>query len=207
MVCSFLRFGFFHVLLLSFLLISGGCKKTDASLPPDPPPVTGLGPVQVWLTKGDKSTLFNKEVDLSYKASGTTTWPVIMIDTTVNYQTIEGFGAALTGSSAYLLNHLSSSSLRQTVLRRLFDPDAGIGISFLRLSIGSSDFSTNYFSYNDLVAGDTDYTLQHFSLSQDTVDVIPVLKDILQIAPTVTLLGSPWSPPAWMKSNGNLIGG
>jgi glucosylceramidase len=120
---------------------------------------------------------------------------------------MHGFGAALTGSSAYLLNKKMSASARAELLKDLFDPVDGIGISFLRLTIGASDFSLSDFTYDDMPAGQTDFALEHFSLSRDLEDVVPVLKEILQIAPDIEIMGSPWSPPAWMKTNGSLKGG
>ena len=85
--------------------------------------------------------------------------------------------------------------------------DNCIGISYLRISIGASDLNTSVYSYDDMPAGQTDMNLAHFSLGPDTVDVIPVLKQILAINPGIKLMGSPWSPPVWMKDNGNSIGG
>ena len=100
-----------------------------------------------------------------------------------------------------------SEGARQTVLNDLFNPATGIGISYLRLTMGASDFSLSDFTYNDLPAGQTDFDLQQFSLAQDMNDVVPVMKEILLINPSIKLMGSPWSPPAWMKTNGNLKGG
>jgi glucosylceramidase len=82
-----------------------------------------------------------------------------------------------------------------------------IGISYLRISIGASDLNADVFSYDDMTAGQTDVNLVNFSLSKDTVDVIPLLKEILAINPTLKIMGSPWSPPVWMKDNGSTIGG
>jgi glucosylceramidase len=166
-----------------------------------------IGKAMVWLTKGNKTKLFSKEADLSIMPTNTTTYPVISVDTATKFQEIEGFGAALTGSSAYLFNQKLDATARAAALNDLFDPSEGIGISYLRLSIGASDFSLSEYSYDDMPAGQTDYLLEHFSLQNDQADVIPVLKEILQISPEISILGSPWSPPAWMKTNGNMRGG
>jgi glucosylceramidase len=184
-----------------------GCKKKSTSIPPEPLPPAELGKASVWLTKGDKSKLLNREGDLSIIASGETIWPVITVDTTSRFQTIDGFGAALTGSSAYLLHQKLDASTRSNLLKQLFDPVTGIGISYLRLSIGASDFSLYDYSYDDMATGQTDYSLQHFSLSVDSLYVIPVLQEIIQISSSVSLIGSPWSPPAWMKTSGSMEGG
>ncbi|MEI7663033.1 MAG: glycoside hydrolase family 30 beta sandwich domain-containing protein, partial [Bacteroidota bacterium] len=148
-----------------------------------------------------------REGDLSVKKTASASWPVITVDTSARFQTMEGFGAALTGSSAYLLHQKMDAAARSNVLKQLFDTVNGIGISYLRLTIGASDFSLADFTYDDLNAGETDFNLQKFSLGKDQDDVIPVLKEIIGLSPAVKLLGSPWSPPAWMKTNGSMKGG
>lgn len=197
------------VLALALMLMSGLlCCKDQNTNPPGPlPGPVETGKAQLWLTKGDKSKLLNREPDLSIKDSSTSTFPLITIDTTTTYQSVEGFGAALTGSSAYLLNRKMDEGKRAATLADLFDPVNGIGISYLRLTMGASDFSLSDFTYDDMPAGQTDFDLDNFSLSQDLEDVVPVLQEILQIHPAVKLMGTPWSPPAWMKTNGNLKGG
>ena len=77
-----------------------------------------------------------------------------------------------------------------------------IGITYLRVSIGSSDLNDHVFSYDDLPEGETDVAMKHFDLGPDRADVIPVLKEILAINPKIKILGSPWSAPCWMKTNG-----
>jgi glucosylceramidase len=197
--------------IICLILVSGifilvqGCKSKEN---PGPLPATdSIGSAQVWLTKGDKSKLLNKEGYLTIKKTTSLNWPIIEIDTTAIYQEIEGFGAALTGSSAYLINRKLDDTQRSAILQDLFDPVNGIGISYLRLTIGASDFSLSDFSYDDIPAGETDFNLVQFSLSQDLDDVVPVLKEIIQVSPNIKLLGSPWSPPAWMKTNGSMKGG
>lgn len=199
-------FRFLLPLGIVFLLLS--CCNKETSGPPDPPPGPDtLGLVKVYMTKGDKSKLLNREGDLPILETGSVNWPVITIDTTARFQSMEGFGAALTGSSAYLLDEKMNASQRTEILRDLFDTADGIGISYLRLTIGASDFSLSDFSYDDVPAGQTDFNLEHFTLEKDLEDVIPVLKEILQISPSIKLMGSPWSPPAWMKTSGSMKGG
>ena len=131
----------------------------------------------------------------------------IDVDSTQTFQTIDGFGYTLTGGSAYLINQLGSAE-KNSLLQELFGTgENSIAVSYLRISIGSSDLNASVYSYDDMPAGQTDVNLDHFSLSQDTIDFIPVLKQILAINPNIKILGSPWSPPLWMKDNGNSIGG
>lgn len=165
-----------------------------------------LGKAALWLTKGDKSKLLSREDDLIITETGSG-FPVIQIDTANQYQVMDGFGAALTGSSAWLMDEVLGDNERLELLTSLFDAEEGIGISYLRLTIGASDFSLSDYTYDDIPAGETDFELQHFTLEKDQEDVIPVLQEITQIAPGIKLMGSPWSPPAWMKTNGNLKGG
>jgi glucosylceramidase len=129
------------VLTLVICLFLISCKANETPPEPDPSPSDEIGKAQVWLTKGDKSKLLNKEGDLSIRKTPSTSWPVIVVDTTAGFQIMEGFGAALTGSSAYLFHHKMDAATRMATLRKLFDPVDGIGISFLRLTIGASDFS------------------------------------------------------------------
>ncbi|RAW02409.1 glucan endo-1,6-beta-glucosidase [Pseudochryseolinea flava] len=187
-------------------MIAGGCSEGDDTPNPGPPVQPGgSGKAKVWVTSGDQSRLLAQQNDImitTIKAS-----PTITLDSTVTYQEIEGFGAALTGSSAYLINKKMSTSQRGTLLQNLFDAENGIGISYLRMTIGASDFSLSDYTYNDMPSGQTDYPLANFSIAKDKEDVVPVLKQIVGIAPNINIMGSPWSAPAWMKTNGSLNGG
>src|SRR5580692_3079895 len=123
------------------------------------------------------------------------------------YQSMEGFGFALTGGSAQLLMKMSAPQ-RTALLRELFAPGGdGIHVSYLRVSIGSSDMNDHAFSYDDVAAGQTDPQLAKFNLGPDRDTVVPVLKENLTLNPHIMILGSPWSAPAWMKTNDNLKGG
>jgi len=183
------------------------CKGKDNPVPQDPIVPADTVKAQVYLTKGDKSKLFSYENELIIQPSISNSLPEIIFDTASRFQEIEGYGAALTGSSAYLLNNKLNESARQAALHDLFDPSLGIGISYLRLTIGASDFSLSDFTYDDIPVSQTDFTLEQFSLNQDLDDVVPVLKEIVQIFPDIKLMGSPWSPPAWMKTNASIRGG
>ena len=162
--------------------------------------------VQCWLTDPNKPILFVKQQPLAFTGTIKTN-QTIHIDASKTYQTIDGFGYTLTGGSAMLISRMEPAA-RKTLLNELFSTDGkGIGVSYLRLSIGASDLDERVFSYDDLPAGETDPTLAKFSLDPDRTYLIPLLKQILAINPALKLMGSPWSPPAWMKSNGNSKGG
>jgi len=165
------------------------------------------GQVNVWLTNADKSALFahQKQVLQFKKADGKN--PDITVDETVTYQTIDGFGFALTGGSAQHIMKMSSPA-RAALLKELFATNGNnIGVSYLRLSIGASDLNDHVFSYDDMPAGQTDVKLEKFDLGPDKLDVIPLMKEILAINPKIKILGSPWSAPVWMKTTGDTRGG
>lgn len=140
--------------------------------------------------------------------AGTQTAPVkIEIDENQQFQSMEGFGYALTGGSAQVLYKMSADK-RKALLQELFDTTgAALGISYLRISIGASDLDATVFSYDDLPEGKTDTALTSFSIEKDRTALIPVLKEILAIRPDIRIMGSPWSPPVWMKDNDSTKGG
>lgn len=163
--------------------------------------------VALWLTNPDKSALFerqNQELSFTEKASEN---PVIDVNENEIFQTMDGFGYTLTGGSAMHINRMDAAE-RAALLRELFATDGkNIGVSYLRVSIGASDLDDRVFSYDDLPAGQTDPEMRNFSLDPDRAYLIPVLKEILAINPDILILGSPWSPPTWMKTNNNSKGG
>jgi glucosylceramidase len=161
----------------------------------------------LWLTKADRSVLFEQQKKpLTFK-TGEAGGITISVDDKQRYQPIDGFGFALTGGSAMHIIRMSAGS-RAALLKNLFAFTGNdIGISYLRLSIGASDLNEKVFSYDDMPDGKTDPTLKHFDLGPDKTDVIPVMKQILAINPAIKIMGSPWSPPAWMKTNNDTRGG
>ena len=161
-----------------------------------------------WLTSLDKTALLGEQTPaLIFTRAGSETTGGIVVNPDRRYQTIDGFGFALTGGSAGYLVNLPSAE-RKKLLAELFSSEGnGIGISYLRVSIGSSDLNDRVFSYDDLPPGQTDAGMEHFNLCDDLLNVVPVLKEILAINPRIKILGSPWSAPIWMKTNGNIQGG
>jgi glucosylceramidase len=166
------------------------------------------GGIKAWVTTPDQSQQLRQQPSqLAFSKAAAPGGAVIEIDDSQRFQTMDGFGYCLTGGSAELL-HAMSAPARTKLLRELFGTGPqDIGVSYLRLSIGASDLDATVFSYDDLPAGQTDPSLAHFSLTPDAKHLIPVLKEILAINPSIKLLGSPWSPPTWMKTNGETKGG
>ena len=131
----------------------------------------------------------------------------IFVDDAKQFQTIDGFGASLTDSSAWLLRNKLSDSQFQKIMEMLFDRQKGIGLNLLRQPMGSSDFALEDYTYDDMPPGESDSGLRHFSIEKDQRYIIPVLRAALAINPQIKILATPWSPPAWMKSNDSLVQG
>ena len=160
---------------------------------------------ELWLTMPDKSVAFEKQENFLVKE--TENQNVITIDTSKTYQEMDGFGYTLTGGSAKHLTNMSAPA-REKLLQELYGTGEGdIGVSYIRVSIGASDLDEKLFSYNDLPEGETDENMEKFDLGYDKQYLIPVLQQILKINPDIKILGSPWSPPVWMKDNGDTRGG
>jgi glucosylceramidase len=160
--------------------------------------------VSVWETTTNQSQLLAQQAGTSFAPGASSQSQVITVDPTSSYQTMTGFGASFTDSSAWLVYN---SPLRSQIMSKLFDPSSGIGLDFLRQPIGASDFSQSLYSYDDLPSGQSDPSLAKFSISHDNAYIIPILQQALQINPQTTVMATPWSPPGWMKSSGSMIGG
>src|SRR6202035_5614264 len=112
---------------------------------------------------------------------------------------MEGFGASITDSSAWLLYTKLYTTQRKELLAKLSDPIHGIGLSFIRQPMGASDFALDDYSYDDLPPGQTDPDMQHFSIAHDQSYIIPVLREALALNHHLKIVATPWSPPGWMK--------
>lgn len=131
----------------------------------------------------------------------------ILFNAHKKYQKMEGFGFALTGGSANLIDQLTVAKKNQLLNEIFGSGKNNLGVSYIRVSIGASDLDAHVFSYDDLPAGQTDSLLKHFNLSEDTLHLIPILKKAIAINPRLKIIASPWSPPIWMKTNGASMGG
>ncbi len=163
--------------------------------------------VEWYLTNPDKSALLAKQIPLNPVKIHSEDTSAIVVDEFSAFQQMDGFGFALTGGSAIHINAMEPVS-RKKLLEELFGKgDSSISVSYLRISIGASDLSDRVFSYDDLPSGETDPEMKKFSIDPEKKDLIPVLKEIISINPSIKILGSPWSPPVWMKTNGSSKGG
>jgi glucosylceramidase len=133
--------------------------------------------------------------------------PTVVVDPSRRFQTMAGFGGAITDSSATVLYRLSPAA-RDATMRSLFDPQTGDGLSYLRQPVGGSDFvATAPYTYDDMPAGATDYPQRHFSIAHDEAQILPLLRQAERLNPSLQIVATPWSPPAWMKTSQSLIGG
>ena len=152
------------------------------------------------------STYKNKRLrelsKLSFSISNSDNTNIIKVDMDKKYQDILGFGAALTDSACYVISQLEKN-IGERLMESLFSPD-DMNISVCRLSVGSSDYARQLYSYDDTV---DDYELKDFSIDYDRKYIIPLILKARDINPDLFLFSSTWSPPGWMKTGGDMYGG
>ncbi len=113
-----------------------------------------------------------------------------------------------TDSSAWLIQNRMNQSQRNDLMNMVFSPTTGIGVNYVRIAMGASDFTASgQYTYNDLPYGQTDVSQSNFSIAHDQQYIIPQLQQAQALNPNLQIMASPWSPPAWMKTNQSLIGG
>ena len=185
------------------LAACGSSGVNPAVTPPAGGPATT---VQTWLTTGDQTNLLSHVPNNVLKTGQAASYvPVVSVDETTKYQQMIGFGAAFTDAATYLIQDKLSSAQRESLLQELFSRNNnGLGLSFMRIPMGASDFSLVDYSYDD---GASDTALTHFSIAPDLVYKLPVIQRALAINPQIVLMANPWSPPGWMKTSGSMIGG
>ena len=200
---------------------------------PDPPvaaialpPVAPGVAVHAWITSGDQRLLLApgpaaefgelKLEEPSYAGSrfGDTSFtpdpsglPIIDIDPAQQFQSMLGFGAMLSDTSAWLLMHQLSAEQRQGLLQELYGPRSDLRLELVRVSIGAGEFSREHYSLNDLPPGQSDNAASGFSIERQRDAVLPVLKAMRELAPQLRIFAAPWSAPAWMKTDGSLLQG
>jgi glucosylceramidase len=162
------------------------------------------GRARAFLTAKDTGARLSEQPDLlginidepseNTRPQGSRIW----LDSKKRFQKLQGFGGAFTESAATTWLKLGQA-LREQVLRDYFDPEFGHGYSFCRVHMGSCDFSLGNYSHVELP---DDIQLNSFSIDRDKQALIPFIKAAQKVAPQpIQLLASPWSPPAWMKTN------
>ena len=153
------------------------------------------GELSLWIT--DEEHKLTKQPPLRWTSiSGEASANSVVVDLSKKTQPILGFGAAFTDAACYTFNQLDAAA-REKLFHELFHPSE-MGLSVCRTCIGSSDYSTEVFSYDE---GDPDPDLKRFSIDHDRAYVLPILREARKANPNLFLFSSPWSPPGWMKSN------
>lgn len=165
-----------------------------------------LPDVELWLSTADRKLKLAQQRDIAMTLRGSR--PVdIAIDLRKTYQTMVGFGAAMTDSSAWLLRNKMSATQRKALLNELYGPPPNLNFNMMRLTVGSSDFSLNVYTLDDVFFGQSDPELKHFNITSNLEDLIPAVKEALAVNPGLRIMASPWTAPAWMKANANVLGG
>jgi len=167
------------------------------------PPSVGTS-VRVVLTTGDMSQALASQPPLTFQSRAPRGAEVIHVNDQRMYQTFLGAGATMTDTSAWLIDTLPQA-VRAGLIQSLFGA-RGIDLSFMRLPIGASDFTAGGvpYTYDDTPIGVQDPRLMHFSIAHDQAYTIPTLLEVLAVRPQSWIMASPWTAPAWMKTNDRL---
>ncbi|MEO3930719.1 lectin [Micromonosporaceae bacterium B7E4] len=164
-------------------------------------------PVSIWLTttsdSGGRTVTrgLQPQTPIAFAATSPGATHTVTVDENTRYQQFEGGGASITDTTAYLFRGGPiSAATRDAVMRRLFHPTDGIGLSFVRNPIGASDLSRpGHVSLDDTCCDLTDFGANGY----DT-DVRLLTAQAKQLNPALRVKGVPWSAPGWMKDNGRM---
>ncbi len=160
------------------------------------------GPVRAWRTSA-REKFQPVQSPPQWKPGEELSPMAIYLEPSAKAQEILGFGGAFTDASTYLL-HLMEPDARHAFLSDLYGP-SGLLLSVGRTCIGTSDFSTKMYSYDDTPEPDPE--LKHFSIEQDKAWILPAMREAQEINPDLYLFSCVWSPPGWMKTGGSMLGG
>lgn len=166
----------------------------------------------VWQTTWDRSKLFTSlkpSSPINFVTPGPSGEADIVVDDRAQYQSMLGFGATLTDSSALVLNNLKKKNPSNywAIIDAAFNPSpssSGAGLSYIRVPVGATDFSANAYSLND---NDGDESMSRFDMTRVPSSVFTVLRDIMNANKVARFHLVPWSPPAWMKTTKSMNGG
>ena len=178
----------------------------------------GAQTVSVYQTTPDLIEALSERATLHFSTTNTTspTAPLITVDDAQRFQEIDGFGASLTDSAAWLFAKKLAPAQIDAIFKMFFARKDGIALNILRQPVGSSDLAVTFYSFDDLCqqvakacttpAGQSDPNLDHFSLQHDQEYILPLLKKAIAINPAMHVMLSPWSAPGWMKTSGSMLG-
>jgi len=178
-------------------LTATATPNLTSALTPSPAPA---GEITVRVTSG--KLRYASAESLTWRTAGNPAENAIVLDPGKKFQEMLGFGAAFTDAACYMFNQLPAPA-RDELFHELFHP-AEMGLGVCRTCIGSSDYSTEVFSYDE---GEPDAEMTRFSIAHDQAYVLPMLRLARKANPNLFLFSSPWSPPGWMKAGGSMLGG
>lgn len=163
--------------------------------------------VNVTLSTHDQSSLLATQPTTLFTLT-TSGSNKILVDETLTYQPIDGFGAAFTDSANWLLYTQAQPAQYTSIMNDLFTRNGnGIGLSFMRIPMGASDIARSVYSFDDMPSGQSDPSLANFSITHDQAYIIPVIQQAVSLNPNLKLMANPWSPPGWMKTTDSMNGG
>lgn len=157
------------------------------------------GYANVLVTTGDGAKLLSVEPRVPIANGPGAAAVVVDIDRSARYQSMAGVGAAMTDSSAWVLSTRLNDVTRTQVINDLFGR-RGANLSVVRVPLSSTDFSLDDFTYDDIELPGEDPDLTAFSLAREEQQRFPLLRAALAVNPDLTLIGSAWTAPGWMKS-------
>ncbi|KGE17856.1 glycoside hydrolase family 3 N-terminal domain-containing protein [Paenibacillus wynnii] len=191
-----------------------------------PSPVVQANAVENWVTterdsgdmrwyygprwqEGDKKLEQQPNLDLTEVGTAADAKvTTININPGKEYQSMMGIGTSMEESTVYNLVKMSPDK-QNDLLKQLVSKTDGIGMSMMRVTIGTADFTAQqFYTYDDMPKGETDPSLSHFSIQKDIdYGIIPALQKMVAINPELKFFASPWSPPGWMKTTDSMIKG
>jgi glucosylceramidase len=178
----------------------------------------GAQSISVYQTTPDLLETLSPRATLHFasKSAASPSAPLITVDDAQRFQEIDGFGASLTDSAAWLFSKKLTPTQIDTTFKMLFARKDGIALNILRQPVGSSDLAVTFYSFDDLCqqtakacttsAGQADPNLDHYSLQHDQEYILPLLKKAIAINPAIHVMLTPWSAPGWMKTSASMLG-
>lgn len=168
---------------------------------------SGAGKVSVTITRKDARVGLQRSGSLTWRRGEGDGGELVRVSPARIYQRLSaGFGVSITDTSAWAIREKLPRRLRDRVMRLLFSPEDGIGLSYTRVPVGGSDYIVNDpYTYDDVPAGESDPALRRFGIFHDRAYILPALRQALRLNPRMTIMANPWSPPAWMKTDDSII--
>jgi glucosylceramidase len=188
-------------LSLAAAMLPRDARSSTSVSGPGPAPSGNASEISVWVTSGDQR--FAPAPAIPWTAvSAAPGAERIVLNPSLKFQEILGFGGAFTDAACYMFDQLAPPE-REKLFHQMFHPSE-MGLSVCRICVGSSDYSRTVYSFDE---GEADPELTRFSIEHDREYIIPILRQARQVNPDLFLFSSPWSPPGWMKFNHSMLGG